>query len=1425
MAERKVSELPDLGAAQAGDEAIANRGGQTGRVDLGAGTDQTARDAAAAAKAVADAALPKAGGTMTGKIILDGAPSSDLHAATKKYVDDNAGDDALTDAQIGDKAFSNPPTDLSGAEQGAVRSAIGGASEADARYGLFELSERTDNAVWDTLNLNERNVDGLYAAGTKFYVSGGDAGGLRGKVIRRNSVAYDHDAADHGFAKYWEVILDDGEFQAGLNADAIGSLEAKTADLHAGEIVPAGWRNAPSTDGGLDHGPGGSTRPNQAYARAVSAWTQEVSKRGGYLVARISATLAPAQARVRYVSKPTSSGRILRETFLLSGWRKIGSSADAAWDYYVNPRLIGTAVATLDLETTSDSEHLGTSRFSGVVDGSLEDGLVDEDALAKAVKDQLGVGTDQTARDSAASAQAAATAAQTAAVAAQTDATRALADSVTAQTTADAALPKAGGTMTGKIVLDGAPSSDLHAATKKYVDDNAGASSSTDQTARDAAAAAKAVADAALPKAGGTMTGKIVLDGAPTADLHAASKKYVDDHAADFADGLNVPQWSTLSGTIKKGAVVEHNDFYFISRVEHEKQSTGPDGDPANWWDLGEWWGVLSTKKYYPEGATGKTGAGSTLKIWRASEFVHDTDPLPTEAGNTKWKLIWSAELARLPTEVARLKLAANDIVVGEKIVPGWAAVNASGAEGGLWYSNAPNLAAAKAATYAAPTLAAPDGGAFFVARIPTGSDPRQYIMREPSSTFGDIDTALNGINHIGSDDAWDYYENGVRLFGNISLRSSSHTTGVNTWAGKLGAAALEQVNEQLPKSDARKEQVWFDAEGSTNQSGSELTPRTTTPIVVEHGEGDAQFISGVSGNDFTLAAGHYLLLYKAMIDASSNHTVAQVLLRQSSDNTVLESSSTSYFRSSGADADITKIMTVVLDQDTAVNLLLRSETGAAGTRGESSLSVVLLSGDPTSVSALETQVEELETEVTALEAQVDEQDTDLEEEISRLAETVQENYELLHKLHRAKDVTTLTDPFPAVGSLENLIATERREYDVPAARSKASASRVQGVGFERGVYELTESNANQKTGSAADAINSNSFVMEIGKFEDSLYTTYGAATHHSLLSEIDGDLGEFIHNPLSAFHAFVADNDINFYLWVKEDVIAAWRGGTPANQNNDSYYSVLHMQEADGTIRKKVLSYPWHNTTSSKATINGVVYRRLESHRGISQSTNWLRTLYENNPGDSDDDKAARTVRCWFAAATTADGTDPSSVGNDTSIGDALTPAWLGDETEAWTQRDPGQLPQDEPIKRNTLLWEHTAEARDWHPTGVQLGAGVSTAVYNGLGGDDPWTRLEAEVKWTETRQSLGYEHIGLITFPGWRSGSILPARPVRLHGQGRFGGLTNTSTLNAILSLVSRNDERTNPSHLFIENFNPGGDTGIVAGTDVTVRLWGVR
>ena len=79
----------------------------------------------------------------------------------------------------------------------------------------------------------------------------------------------------------------------------------------------------------------------------------------------------------------------------------------------------------------------------------------------------------------------------------------------------DTKLNLSGGTLTNFLTLHAAPTSNLHASTKKYVDDNHAL---------------------ALLKAGGTMTGPLTLSGAPTVDLHASTKKYVDDTVAAAVD-------------------------------------------------------------------------------------------------------------------------------------------------------------------------------------------------------------------------------------------------------------------------------------------------------------------------------------------------------------------------------------------------------------------------------------------------------------------------------------------------------------------------------------------------------------------------------------------------------------------------------------------------------------------------------------------------------------------------------------------------------------------------------------------------------------------------------------------------------------------------------------------------------------------------
>ena len=89
-------------------------------------------------------------------------------------------------------------------------------------------------------------------------------------------------------------------------------------------------------------------------------------------------------------------------------------------------------------------------------------------------------------------------------------------------------LQLSGGTMTGDLKVQESPASDASAVSKSYAQGLAASAISTANTAKNTADAAKSTADAALPKSGGTMTGDLILNGAPTADNQAATKAYVD---------------------------------------------------------------------------------------------------------------------------------------------------------------------------------------------------------------------------------------------------------------------------------------------------------------------------------------------------------------------------------------------------------------------------------------------------------------------------------------------------------------------------------------------------------------------------------------------------------------------------------------------------------------------------------------------------------------------------------------------------------------------------------------------------------------------------------------------------------------------------------------------------------------------------------
>ena len=84
-------------------------------------------------------------------------------------------------------------------------------------------------------------------------------------------------------------------------------------------------------------------------------------------------------------------------------------------------------------------------------------------------------------------------------------------------------------TMQGQInaAIDTATTADGKATTAQTVANKANTAASEAKTTADAA---NQTAGNALPKSGGTMTGNLILNGAPTSDNQAATKAYVDAH-------------------------------------------------------------------------------------------------------------------------------------------------------------------------------------------------------------------------------------------------------------------------------------------------------------------------------------------------------------------------------------------------------------------------------------------------------------------------------------------------------------------------------------------------------------------------------------------------------------------------------------------------------------------------------------------------------------------------------------------------------------------------------------------------------------------------------------------------------------------------------------------------------------------------------
>ena len=125
-----------------------------------------------------------------------------------------------------------------------------------------------------------------------------------------------------------------------------------------------------------------------------------------------------------------------------------------------------------------------------------------------------------------------------------------------------------------------------------------------------------------------------------------------------------------------------------------------------------------------------------------------------------------------------------------------------------------------------------------------------------------------------------------------------------------------------------RVERVTFQAAAAA-QTAFEGVPLSTNPLSVIYPDGaERSIITSLSGNDFTLKAGVYLVNVQASIDGTVNSTV-QFFVRDASDDSNLTSSTNEILGSSDATtADM--YATLVLTADTAVNIYMSRMRAAA---------------------------------------------------------------------------------------------------------------------------------------------------------------------------------------------------------------------------------------------------------------------------------------------------------------------------------------------------------------------------------------------------------------------------------------------------------------------------------------------------------------
>ena len=480
-----------------------------------------------------DLLVSKSGAIMTGDLVLNGAPSVDNQAATKKYTDDNiatrlplAGG-TLTGSLV---LAGAPNADFHAANKGYVDSAIAASSAGTGNFAGIVTA--TTFATGDL--------------GQSIIVSGTSITGPSSITIDPSGIG------DNTGDVY---IL--GNLEVKGTTTTINSTSVEIDDVNL--TLAGNAANASQADGaGLTVAGANATF---TYDSSDDRWVANKAMQASEFVGNVTGNVTGDVTGASVIS-----GTNVTSTTAELGALKVGTGTTYTSDVVVEGTMrvtgqldIGTGTITINPDT--DEIDLNGTVMTKAGDGEIE--FKDRLGNRKRVKT---IATDTLTSD----------------------------DDVTSKRFVDnkiaevnnAKLSKDGGTLTGDLILKGAPTQDNEASTKKYVDDvaqgkadvtfvNTQLSAKADTTYVNAQIANKVDADYVaaqiatidntdlLAKTGGTMTGTLTLASDPTSNLEAATKQYVDNATPDMSSRLAV-----TGGTLSGDLTVE---------------APAPDPDPVTW--------------------------------------------------------------------------------------------------------------------------------------------------------------------------------------------------------------------------------------------------------------------------------------------------------------------------------------------------------------------------------------------------------------------------------------------------------------------------------------------------------------------------------------------------------------------------------------------------------------------------------------------------------------------------------------------------------------------------------------------------------------------------------------------------------------------------------------------------------------------------